>query len=167
MFSRPTAVRAAAVAATAGATLVLAPAVAHAATATHTVDGNTVKVQFSTNTVDLCGAALTPTGYAPSVADVVLDSNLSNILGLLDDPRVTILRDDVTGRIPTVAPTAFGPATVQAKDVRPDFYALVTFCASDQTPNISMIRVGNDLDALSGSLGTMSSAPAGSSPMGS
>lgn len=168
MFSRITCARAAAVAATAGLALLISPAGAQAATAEHAVDGTTVSVTFTTRVLDLCGAALTPTGYAPSLANIVLNDNLSNILGLLDDPNITLLKDDVTGTLPTVAPTIFGPATVEAKNVEPDFYALVTFCASEGKPKIQTIKVGNDLDAITGSLGTMSADPgAGSSVLSS
>lgn len=157
-----TALRTAAALGAATALTVAGAGVAAATTADSSVDGNTVSVTFALDNGgladgDACGAVLTPTSSAATLAGKLANGDLETILGTLTgDPSVTVLKSDTTG-LPSVvlgeiAGVGVSSDTASAT-VEPDVYALVTYCATDEEPSIEApLVVGNPVDAITGSL---------------
>lgn len=145
--------------------------VAMATSNEHSVDGNSVSVTFTLDSGDFadgdsCGAVLTPTSAAPALASRLSSGNLVDIFNtLMNDKNVIVLYEEgividrpmvVLGEIAGVGKNS---GTVTAENVPSNVYALVSVCLSDTSnPDITMpVMVGNTSEALTGSIGMLSS----------
>lgn len=159
--------RATAILASTGLALGLGAGIADAAGRDIKVDHatKTVSVHFTSEgwtDVTICTAALTPTAAAPRVAGQLVGGDLKQkIETLTKDPEVQFLK--VNGVPFALVGGLLGGQTV-SRQVKPNLYALITFCASEKTPDIKPLSVGNPLEVLTGSVGTISSEAGSSTP---
>lgn len=157
MTARTTARAAAVLGATAALTVAGAGA-AMAATATHDVEGNTVSVTFTRESGDGaakgCAAVITPVASAAEVAaelKQLANFDLTAIQNLLSGNTAATLVG-FTVLIPVVNTEDTVSTTVE-----PNVYSLVSYCVGEDPNIVPALIVGNPLEAIQGSVSTMSS----------
>ena len=170
MTSPRTAVRTAAVLGATAALTFAGTGAASATTADSTLDGDTVSVTFALESGDLadtCVAFITPTAGALELATAFAGaddaSDLTSVLTALSAQQGfrALTTGGILGGSPVavLVPIANPSETLSATDVAPGLYTQVSVCLSDPTdPEINpFLLVGDPIEVITGSLGTMSS----------
>ena len=169
MTSPRTAVRTAAVLGATAALTFAGAGAASATTATSTLDGDTVSVTFALESGDIgdsCVAFITPTAGALELATAFAGaddaSDLTSVLTALSAQegfRALTTGDLIDSPLAVLVPLAKPSETLSATDVAPGIYTQVSVCLSDPTdPEINpFLLVGDPIEVITGSLGTMSS----------
>lgn len=127
---------------------------ASAATAGYYVDQNSkvVSVTFKSTGIsdsDVCGAVLAPVDAAAGIAAKLIAGDLNQTLQLLTGEDVIPLTKDGS---PVALAVMNSTVTLSSPAVKDGIYSLITTCAKDPEPVLTVVSVGKTTTAVTGSL---------------